>query len=77
MVFWTNYPKCFLATIISVIGGVFGLIAVVLVFEFFSTDPMAAILGGAAGIAGFFGLNRLADNVATRKYARMAENEKL
>ena len=77
MIFWNNYPKCFLATFISIIGGVSGLMGVALAIETFSENPMAAILGGAIGIAGFIGLRKLADIVAARKYARLANSDKL
>lgn len=77
MVFWTNYRKCFLATCISVMGGIVGLIGVSFLFEGFSENPVAAIAGGILGVAGFVGLRKFADIVAARKYARMAEKGKL
>ena len=76
MIFWTNYPKCFLATVISAIGGTCGLLAVVTALELFSTEPLAAIAAGAVLIAGFFGFRKLADIVAERKYARMSSNNR-
>ena len=72
MVFWTNYPKCFLATMISLIGGVCGLMGVAAAFETFSEGPVEAILCGAVGIACFFGLRKLADIVAAKKYEKLA-----
>ena len=77
MIFWNSYKKCFLATLISLCGGGCGLLGVVLMIEMFSEEPVTAILLGAVFIGLFFGLRRLADEVAARKYRKLAEEGKL
>ena len=76
MVFFKSYPKCFIATLISIFGGVSGLMGVLGLVESFSSGTVGeGIVVFAVCTALFFGLRKLADIIAESKYKRLAAKE--
>jgi hypothetical protein len=77
--FYKNYNKCFGATVISIFGGACYVVAVGCLIAAFSdegSEEMGGMILGAIVMALIgFGLGKLADSVANRKYKKLAAKQ--
>ena len=73
-----SYPKCVAATLISVLAGCMGALGVLMIVtSLFNGFELGMIITGAIFLGAFFGLNKAAEAVAIRKYAKLAREETL